>query len=187
MRLGSIKGEGQQLVTVSGCVDGDKAKLFDKLLVGEPCLLLLRAQHADAGFSLLAGVVDAVFHQRPAIALALIVAQHPQAVDVQKVAARNRDPRGLQRGVLDKDGRLGVQLAKDVPFPQALGKPLPLCLHAGMRLFAADDAAQVLSGQIFGRKIDKLLVHTLLLLLCMWLNPRELRLVQLLVDAVAAG
>ena len=115
-----------------------------------------------------------------------------ELVDVQKVAARNRDPRGFQRGVLDKDGRLGVQLAKDVPFPQALGEPLPLCLHAGVRLFAADDAAQVLLGQIFGGQVDKLLVHTLLLwrcsrLQCWQLNPRELRLVQLLVDAVAAG
>ena len=43
--------------------------------------------------------------------------------------------------------------------PEPLPEPGPFGLHAGVGLFAADDAAQVLLIQIFFCQIEKLILH----------------------------
>jgi len=151
----------------SGAVDASgggvhhlKAVFFRKALVGEPGLLLLGAQHADARLPLRSGVRQAVLHQRPPAALSLVRPRCPQAVQVQVVVPRHGDPGGLQRGILHKYRPLLVQLSEDMPLLQPPGKPAALGLHPRMGLPAADDAAQVLPVQVFRRQIDKLFFHS---------------------------
>jgi len=47
-----------------------------------------------------------------------------------------------------------------VPLRQAVHQPSAFSLHAGVGLFAADDAAQVLIGDVFRRQIDESRFHT---------------------------
>ena len=101
-----------------------------------------------------------MLHQRPAVPLALVCTGHPEAVEVQIVVPLYRDPGGLQRGVLDKDLFLDIQFPEDVPLRQAVHQPSAFSLHAGVGLFAADDAAQVLIGDVFRRQIDESRFHT---------------------------
>ena len=44
-------------------------------------------------------------------------------------------------------------------FLQPLGEPRTLRFHARMGLFAADDAAEMLIGQIFRREVEKFRFH----------------------------
>lgn len=94
------------------------------------------------------------------VPLAPVGAGDPQAVQVVVIFADYRDPGRLQGGVLDEDGGLClVQLAKDVPLLQPLCEPLPLCLHPRVDHLAANDAAQVLVGEVFLRQVDKTPFH----------------------------
>ena len=154
--VNSLSGGQQQGVAIARFIHRLKAVLPGEGLVGEPGLLFFRPQHADAGFSPVPGVRQAVLHQRPAVPLALVCTGHPEAVEVQIVVPLYRDPGGLQRGVLDKDLFLDIQFPEDVPLRQAVHQPSAFSLHAGVGLFAADDTAQMFLRQIFRRQIDKL-------------------------------
>ena len=111
--------------------------------------MLFRAQHTHAGLSLGPGVSQAVLHQLPAVALALELPGDPQAVDIEVVIPIHRHPGSLQRSILDEHHALGVQLAEHMSLPEPLPEPDTLGLHTGVRLLAADDAAQMLPVQIF--------------------------------------
>ena len=156
---GAVQGESQQLITGLRGIGHDKAEPPGEGLVREPRLLLLRPQHAHAGFSLCPGVGQAGLQQRPAVSLPLVGAGDPQAVDVEVVVPHHRHPGRLQGGILDEDRALLVQLAEHVPLPEPLRQPPPLFLHPRVGLFAADDAAQVLVRQILRRQVDKVGGH----------------------------
>ena len=156
---GAVEGAGQQGVAVIRFVHCLKAVLLGEGLVGQPRLLLLRPQHTDAGPALGPGVRQAGLQQRPAVPLALVGPGYPQAVEVQVVIPLYRDPGGLQRGVLDEDLLLHVQLPEHVALRQPVCQPPALGLHAGVGLFAADDAAQVLAWKGLGGQVDECSVH----------------------------
>ena len=157
--LAPVKGQRQQLVIPRRCVHRFKAILLRKGLVGQPGLLLGRAQHAHARLALRPGVRQAVFHQFLAIALALEGPVHPQTVDVHKAVALHGHPGRFHRRVFDEHHALGVQLAEHMPLLQPLRQPFPLGLHPGVGLFAADDAAQMLACQVFRGQVDPFLFH----------------------------
>ena len=159
VRLGSVKGAGQQPIAARGGIHRFKPIFRCEGLVREPGLLLFGTQHTHTGFPLGFGVGQAVLHQMPAVALALKFAGDPQAVDVEIILSLHWCPGGLQRSVLDEHHTLGVQLAEHMAFPEPLGQPGPLGFHAGVGLLAADNAAQMLVGKVIGCQIDEFSIH----------------------------
>ena len=155
----AAKGQRQQLIAAVRGVHRLKAVGPGEALVGEPGLLLGRAQHADPGLPLRPGVRQAGLHQGAAVALALKAAGDPQAVQVEVVVPLHGDPGGFQRSILDEHRRLDVQLPEHVALPEPLRQPPALGLHPRMGLPAADDAAQVLQREIFLRQVDELGLH----------------------------
>ena len=156
----SVKGKRQQFVFVPGRVDSLKAELLCKRLVGEPGLLFFCPEHADARLALSFGVGQAVLHQRPPVPPALAAAVDPQAVEVDVVVAEDGDPGRLKGRVFDENHRFRVELPEHMALLEPGGEPLPLRLDARMGLLAADDAAEMLFGEVLLRQVYKIRFHT---------------------------
>lgn len=154
----SVKAERQKLVFACG-IDRLEAEFSREALVGKPCLLLLRAQHAHAGSSLCPRVGKAGFHEPAAAALPSRRSLHPQAVDIKIIFALDRHPRRFQRCILDEHALLRVELAEHMPLLQAFSQPRTLGLDPGMRRFCPDNAAQVLVWKILRCQIDPFSLH----------------------------
>ena len=158
-RHGAVERQSEQLVAVVGGVHRLEAELLRERLVGQPRLLLFRAQHAHARLALFARVGKAVLHERAPIALPLGSAIRPEAVHVQVVVAHDGNPCRLERGVLDEHRVLHLQLAEHVALAQAVGEPRTFRLDAWMGLFDADNAGEMLVGQVLRREVDEFGLH----------------------------
>ena len=162
----AVERKRKQLVAARRGIYCFETEFFCKGLVRKPGLLFCGAQHAEAGFPVFAGIGNAVLHQRPAVAFSFIRAACPKTVDINKVFALNGHPGCFQRGVFYKHRGLFVQLSEHVAFFQPRGQPAALGLNTGVKFFCADDAAQVLPGQVFRREAEKVCAHKMPSCLC---------------------
>lgn len=140
-RQTAVKAQRQQLIAVRRGIHGAKTKFFGKGLIGKPGLLFFCPQHTNAGFSLLFCLPQTIFHQLSSVAFSICPALHPEAVDIQIIFPYNRHPGRFQRSIFDEYTVFPVQLSKNMPFFQPIAQLFLFCLHSGMRLFRADDAA----------------------------------------------